>query len=70
MSEQGRIQRRLVNSVHQALFDELKDMRLSRQDAKTAIAGITEGSLSANFRSSAYQALYEYMSYCDAVEIV
>ena len=63
------IQRRLMYSIHQGFFDELKDMRLSKEDATTAIRGITEGIPSNNLRSSAYQALYEYMLYYDAVEI-
>ena len=62
------IQRRLMFSIHQAFFDELKDMRLSKEDATTAIRGITEGSLSNALRSSAYQALYEYHAYRDSIE--
>ena len=67
MFEQGNIQHRLVNSVHQALFDELKDMRLSREDAKTAIAGIMQDD--EWVITTEVNALYEYMSYCDAVGI-
>ena len=63
------IQRRLVDSVRFAMFDELKDMRLSREDAKISIQAVTEGSLSASYRASAFAALYEYLAYCDAVEI-
>ena len=60
------IQRRLLYSIHQAFFEELKDMRLSKEDAKIAIRGITKGTLSNTLASSAQQALNEYHSYLDS----
>ena len=59
------IQQRLVDSVRYAMFDELKEMRLSREDAKIAIKGSPWSLLV----GGAYAGLDEYISYCEAVEI-
>ena len=59
------IQQRLVDSVRYAMFDELKEMRLSREDAKIAIKGSPWSLLI----GGAHAGLDEYISYCEAVEI-
>ena len=62
------IQQRLVDSVRYAMFDELKEVRLSREDAKRLIKG-SSWSLLVHLRAASLHALDEYISYCEAVEI-
>ncbi len=58
---------RLVDAARRAIFDELKDMRPSREEATKAIHAV------AAHRDNLYGrlavALGEYISYCEAVEI-
>jgi len=68
------IQQRLVDSARMAIFDELKEMRLSKEEMRLSKA---EASRAVRAVATHHEigfggffvALDEYISYCEAVEI-
>ncbi|MBT5636964.1 MAG: hypothetical protein HOJ16_00100 [Candidatus Peribacter sp.] len=61
------IQQRLVDSARMAIFDELKEMRLSKAEASRAVRAVaTHHEIGFG---GFFVALDEYISYCEAVEI-